>query len=356
MEGREAIGAFAAEELARLRQLLDVLPVSVAVYAPDGKVILANQARIAMFGEITTLEQAVARSAPRRDDNTPYDREELPGWRALRGETVAGERIRLRTVEGREIVVLGSATPLRDRSGAIIGAVLVLSDITALSELDRGRRELFSMANHDLRTPLGSILVFVDLARRNVSDPKRLEEAVAKIERAAQRMLRLTGDLLDAARFEAGAIPIEPVDADLAARVREAIARQSAAEKIDAVLPDAPVRARFDEDRIDQVLDNLLANALKHTSPGTRVTVTVAVDAGSAHVRVRDRGAGIAPDERARLFAPFYQTPRGRTYGGTGLGLHISRRIAEAHGGRLWLEESGPEGSTFTLSLPQHPS
>ena len=345
-------GAFAADELVRLRQLLDVLPVSVAVYAPNGEVILANQARVAMFGDVTTLEQAVSQSAPRREDGTPYPREELPGWRALQGETVTGQRIRLRTVEGRDIVVLGNATPLRDAVGTLIGAVLVLSDITALSELDRGRRELFSMANHDLRTPLGSILVFVDLARRNVADRGRLEDALAKIERAAQRMLRLTGDLLDAARFESGEIPIDPREADLTAHVRDAIARQSEAASIDVHLPGEPVRARFDEDRIDQVLDNLLANALKHTGPGTRVTVTVTREAGNAVVRVRDRGAGIAPDERARLFAPFYQTPRGRSYGGTGLGLHISRRIAEAHGGRLYLEESGPTGSTFALSLP----
>jgi signal transduction histidine kinase len=250
------------------------------------------------------------------------------------------------------MVVLGSATPLREPAGGIIGAILVLSDITALSELDRGRRELFSMANHDLRTPLSSILVFVDLARRSVTEPKRLEDALAKIERAGQRMLRLTGDLLDAARFETGEVPIAPRDADLAVRVREAIARQSEPEKIEAQLPDGRILARFDEDRIDQILDNLLSNALKHTSPGTRVTVTLTVEGGNAQVRVRDRGAGIDPNERARLFAPFYQTPRGRSYGGTGLGLHISRRIAEAHGGRLWLEESGPDGSTFTLSLP----
>lgn len=352
MERRGPSGTFAAEELERLHQLLDVMPVSVAVYAPNGDVILANQARLAMFGEVGTVTDAIARSGPRREDGTPYDPDDLPGPRALNGETVVGERIRLTTVEGREIVVLGSATPLRDRTGTLVGAVLVLSDITALSELERGRRELFSMANHDLRTPLGAILVFLDLARRYSADPQRLGDTLAKIERAARQMLRLTGDLLDAARFETGEIPIDPHDADLAARLQAAIERQAGAGSIDAEIPDVPVRARFDEDRIDQVLDNLLANALKHTSPGTRVTVTLTREGGDVVVRVRDRGAGIAPDERARLFKPFYQTPRGRSYGGTGLGLHISRRIAESHGGRLVLEESGPTGSTFTLAFP----
>ena len=352
MEGRDAPGTFAAEELARLRQLLDVMPVSVAVYSPTGEVILANQARLAMFGEVTTLGDAIARSVPRHEDGTPYAHDELPGPRALKGETVAGARIRLTTVDGRDIVVLGNATPLRESAGKLVGAVLVLSDVTALSELDRGRRELFSMANHDLRTPLGAILVFLDLARRYAGDPQRLGDTLAKIERATRHMLRLTGDLLDAARFETGEIPIDPQEGDLAARVQAAIERQAEPASIDAQIPDVPVIARFDETRIDQVLDNLLSNALRHTAQGTRVTISLAREGSSVVVRVRDHGAGIAPDERARLFAPFYQTPRGRSYGGTGLGLHISRRIAEAHGGRLVLEESSPTGSTFRLSLP----
>jgi PAS domain S-box-containing protein len=352
VERRES-GAFATEELARLRQLLDVLPISVTVYAPDGSVVLANQARVAMFGpHVDTLSDAIARSAPRHDDGSPFERSALPGPRALLGETVIGERIRLTTVDGREIVVLGNATPLRDGSGALVGAVLVLTDVTALSELDRGRRELFSMANHDLRTPLGAILVFLDLARRYSTDPQKLGETFNKIERAAKQMLRLTADLLDAARFESGEIPVDPAEADLAAGVIAAVERQAGSDLIDAEVPDAPMMVRYDEARIDQVLDNLLANALRHTAKGTRVVVSLTGEGGRAVVRVRDHGPGIAADERARLFAAFYQTPRGRSYGGTGLGLHISRRIAEAHGGSLVLEQSGPGGSTFALALP----
>src|SRR5205814_5803250 len=116
VERRDPSGTFATEELARLRQLLDVLPVSVTVYAPDGSVVLANQARVAMFGsEVATLGEAIARIAPRREDGTPYRSDDLPGPRALRGETVTGERIRLTTVDGREVVVLGNQTPLREQ-------------------------------------------------------------------------------------------------------------------------------------------------------------------------------------------------------------------------------------------------
>src|SRR5205814_9705629 len=156
------------------------------------------------------------------------------------------------------------------------------------------------------------LLAFLDVAGRYPADPQRLPDTLAKIGRAAKHMLRLTGELLDAARFESGEIPIQPQEADLAALVRAAIERQADSELVDAVLPDRPVKAAFDGIRIDQILDNLLTNALRHTAPGTRVQVTLAREGERALVRVRDHGAGIAPDERSRLFAAFYQTPRGR--------------------------------------------
>jgi signal transduction histidine kinase len=142
---------------------------------------------------------------------------------------------------------------------------------------------------------------------------------------------------------------------DLRERVRSAVERQSGAGGLTVIGPSEPIVVPFDADRIDQVLDNLLSNALRHTRAGTDVDIALSVDRREAVVRVRDRGRGIEPDERAKLFTPFYQTPRGRSYGGTGLGLYISRRIVEAHGGRLWLEEAGPEGSTFTFALPLEP-
>src|SRR5947208_3222854 len=234
-------GGLEAERLS-LSDLLDTLPVPVIVYGADGRVLFANQARKDFAGDdVATLDGAIARTAPATEDGQILPRERLPALRALRGESVRGERLRLRAADGHTEVLLVNASPLRDADGKIVAAVVVFYDITDLSELERGRRELFAMANHDLRTPLTVILGFIQLARR-----------------VAQR---------------------EP------------------------------------------------ARTLK----------------------ARD---GIAPDERARLFTPFYQTPRGRNYGGTGLGLHISRRIAEAHGGRLWLEDTGPHGSTFTFALP----
>lgn len=338
-----------------LRQLLDTLPSAVSVYARDGRIEFANRARLALTGEGTpTMNDAAALLAPAHEDGTRFRLDELPPARALKGEIVTSERMRLHTVDGRTVVMHASATPLRNEAGDIVGAVLVYHDITQLSELERGRRELFSMANHDLRTPLTTILGFVQLARRQIAgDPERTLRTLGDIERQCRRMVRLVNDLLDVARFESGAVPITPEIRDLVEHVTAAVERQAGAEgRIAVAIPPAPVRGTFDGDRIDQILDNLLANALRHTNPGTSISVQLTREGHEAIVRVIDHGGGIGPDERARLFTPFYQAPRGRSYGGSGLGLHISRRIAEAHGGRLWLEATGPEGSTFSFALP----
>jgi PAS domain S-box-containing protein len=347
-------GGLEGERLS-LSDLLDTLPVPVIVYGADGRVLLANQARKDFAGDdVATLNGAIARTAPATEDGETIARDRLPALRALRGEFVRAERIRLRAADGHTEVLLVNASPLRDPDGKIVASVVVFHDITDLSDLERGRRELFAMANHDLRTPLTVILAFVQLARRLAKkDPDRALKALDDIERQSQRMIRLVRDLLDVARFESGAIPVHPAIGDLCAAVRAAVRRQPEEERFTVDLPRGGVTVSFDADRIDQVLDNLLSNAIKHTAPDTKVDVRVASEVAEIVLRVTDHGSGVDADERARLFQPFYQTPRGRSYGGTGLGLNISRRIAEAHGGRLWLEETRPGQTTFAFALPK---
>ena len=113
-----------------------------------------------------------------------------------------------------------------------------------------------------------------------------------------------------------------------------------------------PVRVQGDPERIAQILGNLLDNALKYSPPGSAVNVSLNIVGTTAEIRVTDRGIGVPDDERLRLFAPFFRTSRTRDISGTGLGLHISRRLAEQHHGRLWLDSSSKAGSVFVLALP----
>jgi signal transduction histidine kinase len=167
-------------------------------------------------------------------------------------------------------------------------------------------------------------------------------------------MNRLISQLLDHARVTVGALSLDVVTFDLGVAIAVAIPQyeHDDAPRITFRPPPAPVRVRGDPDRIAQVVGNLLDNALKYSPPGSPVAVSLTVTGGEACLRVEDGGVGIAPDERDRIFAPFYRTSRTRDVPGTGLGLHISRRLAEQHGGRLWLEQSRDPGSVFTLALP----
>jgi two-component system sensor histidine kinase VicK len=177
-----------------------------------------------------------------------------------------------------------------------------------------------------------------------------MDGAVAQVD----RMDALITQLLDHARLASNGLSLDVIEMDLASRVAETIASHEYATtpQIAFERPVEPVLVYGDPARIAQILDNLIGNAQKYSSPHAQIWVSVRTVGTEVHVRVRDQGVGVPQDERALLFTPFYRTSATQTTRGTGLGLHISKRLAERHGGRLWLEESSTAGSTFALALP----
>lgn len=174
-----------------------------------------------------------------------------------------------------------------------------------------------------------------------------------RILEQTKRMNRLVSDLLDHARVSVGALSLELVAFDLGIATAHTIGLLEHEDPPRITFP-APASAlvRGDPDRIAQILGNLLDNARKFSAPGSPIDVSLGVVGNEAQIRVSDRGVGVPDDERDRIFAPFYRASRTRDIAGTGLGLHISRRIAEEHHGRLWLESSSDAGSVFVLALP----
>ena len=215
--------------------------------------------------------------------------------------------------------------------------------------------DFFSTAVHELRTPLTSILGQAQLARRYAkSDPGRAGDAVDRVIEQAIRMNRLIGDLLENARVTVGALSLQVVTFDLGRAIVGLIPQYEHADlpRISYAPPPETALVRGDPDRIAQIISNLLDNALKYSAAGSPIEVSLGIVGGEVHVCVEDQGLGVAADERDRIFAPFYRTTRTRDIPGTGLGLHISRRLAEQHRGRLWLEKNAGPGSGFTLALP----
>ena len=233
-------------------------------------------------------------------------------------------------------------------------AIGVFPDIGGPDAAKWAAADFLSIAVHELRTPLTSISGQAELARRHLAkNPERATEALDRIREQTKRMDRLIGDLLDYGRVGTKALSLEVVTFDLGVATAITVGlheyQDSPRIRLNA---QTAVRVQGDPDRIAQILSNILDNAITYSSPGSPIDVAVAVVGGEAEVRVTDHGVGVPEDERSRIFTPFFRSSRTREVSGTGLGLNISRRIAEQHRGRLWLDSSSSTGSVFVLALP----
>jgi signal transduction histidine kinase len=227
------------------------------------------------------------------------------------------------------------------------------------SESEIRRQELqkfLGMVSHDLGQPLTSIHGYAQLlARRRGDDvPTSEQRALLAITDAADRMGRLVDDLRDAARIGAGQFAVDVSPCDLVAVVRQIVEEQQATTNRHELVVEAPSRleGRWDPHRLGQLCTNLIANAIAYTPDGGEVRIIIQCVTGEAWLSVRDGGIGIAAHERARLFQPFSRLTRMNSGKGSGLGLHISKAIAEAHGGRIWARSELGHGSTFVVALP----
>ena len=252
-----------------------------------------------------------------------------------------------------ELMAAHTALLLEARSHAT-----TTNSLRAREESARLKEEFLSAAAHDLRTPLTVVLGQAELLERRVArDPAAPPDAVgiSRMVREARRLRDLVTELLDAQRLEMGAevMDLEPIDLRT---VLESVRRRYHDQGIDlkVTTPADAAIGSIDEPRFEQVIDNLVENAIKYTSSGMLPEVELAVDAGEARILVTDHGVGVPEEERDRIFDRFYRATnvQGTTETGIGLGLYICRRIVEAHAGRIWVEPAPGGGSTFVVVIP----
>jgi len=239
-------------------------------------------------------------------------------------------------------------------------AALALDHARLLGEANaaaRAREEFLAVASHELRGPIGTLRMAVQLLMRDArtGSSRPPEARLRLIERQADRLVALADRLLDVSRITSGRLELAREEADLAALVRDVVARvaDEAAEAGCPIRCDAaePVLAHVDPARVEQVISNLLSNALKY-GHGTPIRVAVRAVGERATVEVADGGIGIAAADLTRIFGRFERAVSGRNYAGLGLGLWIARRIVEAHGGTIVVASAPGQGSTFTIELP----
>jgi len=253
--------------------------------------------------------------------------------------------------------------PLRQREAVygsdVRGAVGVLFDITRLERLERVRQEFLSNVSHELRTPLTSIITFVEtLEDVDADDRETTLRFLSVIRRNAERMSALINDILELSAIEAGTVQVEPARVRLSTLVGycfNALAPRADArgvKLINEVSHDTYVRA--DARRLEQMLTNLIDNAVKYTRAGGEVRVSHERAGARDRVHVADAGEGIAAEHLSRVFERFYRVDgaRSREMGGTGLGLAIVKHLARAHGGEATARSEPGRGSTFTIELP----
>lgn len=275
--------------------------------------------------------------------------------KVLEGSGSAVERVRL-----------GSATyavrlaPVQDEDGGAPGAVAVWQDVTQEERLEQMRRDFVANVSHEMRTPLSLVRGYVEaLQDRLDSSPARREEILGIIRREMDRLDRLVSDLLELARLDSGQLRLETEPVALEPLVLYVIRKlRPLSERVGVTIcPEIPPGLPpllADPDRLDQVMVNLLDNAVRHSPAGGTVTISARVRGDRVAVRVCDRGPGVPPAERALVWERFYRGRTGRRgeAGNAGLGLAIVRGIVSAHGGEVWVEEPPGGGCAFCFTLP----
>ncbi|MCC7370650.1 MAG: response regulator [Chloroflexi bacterium] len=357
----------------QLERLLEQAPAAMCLLdGPDHVYTLANARYVELVGDRDVMGKSIRDALPELEGQgiielldrvyqtgEPYVASELPAQLAV------GEGGALKTIYFNLVYA-----PVRTVDGAVESVFVHAYDVTAqvearqvAEEAVRIRDEFLSIASHELRNPVAGLKGTAQLARRSQRtgrlDAERLERYLSSIESGAGRLATLTEDLLDVSRLQRGELPLRRRRIDLAALVRESVARQplDPAQVVRLQVTEGLPRAFLDPDRVEQIATNLLDNAAKYSPDRGEIRVTLTSEGDGVLLLVEDRGIGLPPGAAEHIFEPFGRAPNAQTANipGLGLGLYICRQIAQQHGGRLWAESAGEgQGTTFALWLPLH--
>jgi two-component system phosphate regulon sensor histidine kinase PhoR len=344
---RETITTLAGER-SRLTTVLNNMADGVLITDGKGRVHLINPAAVRLLD--TTEEHALERSFAQVVRH--YQLIEL--WKRCR-ET-GEEQIEVVELSLRGPFLQAIVTPLQDAEPTAY--LIIFQDLTRVRRLETVRRDFISNISHELRTPLASLRALVDTLRDGaLEDPPAARRFLDRMETEVDALTQMAQELLELSRIESGLVPFQMVPVDVTDVVLPPVERlRPQAERFVLQLAvDLPLGLPLvlaDAERIQQVVTNLVHNAIKFTPSGGEVTVSAAAGEGEVVVSVHDTGVGIPADDLPRIFERFYKADHARSGGGTGLGLAIAKHIVQGHGGRIWAESIEGRGSTFYFSLP----
>ena len=376
------------------RDQLDVILRGIAdgivAEVPGGKLVYANDVAAHATG-YTSAQAMLDATSPERlqrfvimdEAGQPLPAAQLPGRRALQGEEHPSQIIRYRNLDtGHERWTTVQARPVRDAHNQTVMSIAIMHDITAEKEAEaerarslareqaaraeaeaavRLRDQFLSIAAHELRTPLttlmGNIQLFQRRAKRDGHLPERDQRTLYVINDQVGRLNKMVQALLDVSRLEQGQLSIEHVPLDLCALVRQVVAEVRSTldtHVIHLLCPDGPLLVNGDALRLEQVLQNLIQNALKYSPQHDSITVEVRQQSDWVYVAVQDHGIGIPQSAMPQLFQRFYRADNveKQNISGMGIGLYVVNEIITLHGGEITVDSAEGIGSTFTICLP----
>jgi PAS domain S-box-containing protein len=366
-------------EHTRLKSVLDHLPDGVLIAeASSGTISYANPAAASLLG--ISLSDLIKRPLDRHLWSTGDQATSLaavqhtPPWnfiviRALSGETLGSKETLVVRPDGSTIVTLTSSAPLYSTDGILMEAVVVFQDITEQKRFEQQKNDFFSIANHELRTPITIIQGFAEIlqitatrAEQQQSADNLTDYALTNILEQSQHLTRLIEQMLDISRIEHIRFNLQRKPHNLIQIVRHVMDSQAITTKrhqfrltLEGIEPDAPLIASIDGERMSQVLHNLMSNAIKYSSGG-EVEVGVRCcpyKVGEVLIWVKDQGIGIPAHELPHIFKRFHRAADiDNSVSGFGIGLFLVREVVKCHGGHVWVESVEGQGSTFYISLP----
>jgi two-component system phosphate regulon sensor histidine kinase PhoR len=361
------------EEIKKTRDQFEMILQTVAdgitMLDVQGNVVFVNDAAAQACGLTSAqdmigmtrdkLQVVLDRFEMRDEQGRPLPIEQLPTRRVAMGEPFAQAVLQYHDrVLGTMSWTILKSQPIYDAQGKVQYVVNVVTDITGRKELEQRKDEFISMASHELKTPITSIIGFTQILQKRF---RKLEDQQSlyfldRMNTQLNKLTALINSLLDISKMQAGELVYHKSIFDMDVLVRETVENVQAATDTHQIVLAASTHAPVfgDQDRMAQVLTNLLTNAIKY-APGTdKVIVRVAIDGENVVVSVQDFGIGIATEYQEKIFERFYQAadPGRQTFPGLGIGLYISHEIVKRHSGRIWVDSKKGNGSIFHFSIP----
>ncbi len=339
---------------ALLESIIENSPIAIAFYDRDLRVVSGNSAweRISGLNRLKSIGQILYDVSESAKARRPYFE------RALNGETVKRENIAGKGPEGEIRYYDITYLPVKAVDGIVGGILAIGVDMTEREQLDQQKDQFIALASHELKSPITVIKGYARLSMKSAEQlgDRQLGRKIQIIEEQAHRLTRMVDDLLDVSRMQGGALILDRRPFDLRDAVSEVVKNiQPAAPDFtfDVQAYSSPLTVNADRARIEQVLANLLQNAVKYSGESRQVEIALEKERDRAVASVRDHGVGVPVGQQSQIFERFFRASNVREgHSGFGLGLFIAHNIVTAHGGHIWLESAEGQGSTFMFALP----